>query len=289
MIRPTSRVELLQGTLDLLILRTLRLGKTPGHAKMLPCKMLSRPLCITLLAGAALSAFAQTPAAPAFEVASVKAADPAATISMNRSGNRFTTSNTSLEMLVLWAYDIRGDRLFGKPKWLDSVHYDVVAKASDDTPVTGGIPLMRQMMQSLLATRFKLAAHRETRELPMYAMVVGKGGAKVHLTEAVGSPVSARNPFSMTQRGHLSGTQVSTGMLARVLSDQIGSAVEDQTGLTGVFDFTLEWAQDTDADTPQAASIFTAIQEQLGLKLESRKGPVEVLVIDHIESTPTGN
>ena len=206
---------------------------------------------------------------------------------MNRSGNRFTTSNSSLEMLVLWAYDTRKDRLFGQPKWLDSVAYDVVAKAAEQTP-PATIPQMRLMMQSLLAERFQLGVHRETREMPMYALVLGKGGSKLHLTEAVDNPVSARNPFGMTRSGRLSGTQVSTGMLARVLSDQLGRAVEDQTGLKGVFDFTLDWAPDTDPDAPTGASIFTAIQEQLGLKLDPRKGQVEVLVIDRIERTPEG-
>jgi uncharacterized protein (TIGR03435 family) len=250
--------------------------------------MASRLLRMPVLVWAVWSAFGQAHVTPTFEVASVKPADPAAAISMNRSGNRFTTSNTSLEMLVLWAYDIRNDRLFGKPKWLDSVRYDVVAKAPEETPVVGLLPQLRQMMQSLLAARFKLAVHRETRELPMYVMVVGKNGPKVHLTEAVEGPVSAPNPFSMTSERRLSGTKVSTSMLAKVLSDQLGNAVEDQTGLKGVFDFTLEWAPDTDAQFI-GASLFTAIQEQLGLKLESRKGPVEVLVIDHIEGTPTEN
>jgi uncharacterized protein (TIGR03435 family) len=214
---------------------------------------------------------------------------------MNRSGNRFTTSNTSLEMLILWAYDIRKDRLFGKPKWLDSIKFDVVANApagpANTTPVIGQ---MRLMMQSLLAARFNLAAHRETKDLPLYDLVVAKTGPKVELTEAVAGPVSARNPFSMTGRGVLSGTRVSADMLAKVLSEQLGHAVEDRTGLKGVFDFTLQWAPDTDtqfdgAGPPTGASIFTAIQEQLGLKLEPRKGPVEVLVIDRVDNTPTGN
>jgi uncharacterized protein (TIGR03435 family) len=91
-----------------------------------------------VLVWAVSSAFGQAPVTlPAFEVASVKPSDPTAEISMNRSGNRFTTSNTSLEMLVLWAYDIRNDRLFGKPKWLDSVRYDVVANAPEETPPPG--------------------------------------------------------------------------------------------------------------------------------------------------------
>ena len=252
---------------------------------------LSRFTRLSALAAVSV-AFGQAPATPQFEVASVKPSDPASTISMSRSGYRFTTTNTSLEMLILWAYDIRKDRLFGKPKWLDSVAYDIVAKTSEDTPLAGIVPQMRLMMQSLLAARFQLQVHRETRELPMYDLVVNKGGPKVQLKEAVDSPAPNRNPFSMTSRGRLSGVQVSTGMLARVLSDQLGEAVEDKTGLNGIFDFTLEWVPDIDAMTAavkNGPSIFTAIQEQLGLKLEARKGPVQVLIIDRLESTPVQN
>ncbi len=242
-------------------------------------------------------AFGQDAAAsPAFEVAAVRPSDPASRISIARSGDRLTTSNTSLEMLITWAYDIRDDRLFGKPKWLDSVHYDIVAKAG--MSLSRGV--LQRMMQSLLATRFQLAIHRETRQLPMYAMVVDKNGAKLHLTEATGDP--GPNPFNMPGRGHLTGNQVTAAMLANVLSNQLRRSVQDETGLKGVFDFELEWEPDTDAqsagvddasapsaDTRTGPSIFTAIEEQLGLKLEPRKGPVEVIVIDHIESTPTEN
>jgi uncharacterized protein (TIGR03435 family) len=235
-------------------------------------------------------------APPAFEVASVRPSDPASRISIRRSGDRLNTSNTSLEFLITWAYDIRNDRLFGKPKWLDSVHYDIAAKAGES--LAPG--LLQRIMQSLLATRFQLAIHRETRELPMYALVVGKDGAKVHLTEARGDP--GQNPFNMTNRGRLTGSQVTAAMLANVLSNQLGRSVQDQTGLQGVFDFELEWEPDTDAQSTNVdgasepsigartgPSIFTAIQEQLGFKLEPRRGPVEVIVIDHIESTPTEN
>jgi uncharacterized protein (TIGR03435 family) len=235
--------------------------------------------------------------ASAFEVASVRPSDPANPISIRRSGDRLTTTSTSLEMLITWAYDIRDDRLFGKPKWLDSVRYDVVAKAPPDDPSPGWL---REMMQTLLAARFNLVIHREIRQLPMYAMVVGKDGAKFHLMDA--SNGGGQDPFSMTARGHLTGSKVSAAMLANVLSGQLGHSVQDQTGLQGVFDFTLDWEPDTDAqssgidgapppstDVRTRPSIFTAIQEQLGLKLEPRKGPVEVIVIDHIDRTPTEN
>ena len=131
----------------------------------------------------------------------------------------------------------------------------------------------------------------------MYALVVAKGGPAIRLTEA--PPVMGQTPFSMPGAGRLIGTQVSVEMLAKVLSDQLGRSVQDQTGLKGVFDFKLEWEPEVSStraeglpvapDLRGGASLFTAIQEQLGFKLEGRKGPVEVLVIDHIESAPTEN
>jgi uncharacterized protein (TIGR03435 family) len=249
----------------------------------------------------AIRAFGQAPVAlPEFEVASIKPSDPTSTIAIRRSGYRLFTTNFSLERLITWAYDIPDDRLFGKPKWLDSTRYDIVAQAlgppasNQESPGPGWL---QQMMQSLLATRFKLAVHRETRERPMYVLLVDKNGPKVHPVES--DEEIGQNPFRGSGRGRLIGTKVNCEMLANVLSDRLGRAVEDKTGLKGLFDFTLEWTPDADpqsaaADaaltTPRAGpSIFTAIHEQLGFKLESRKGQVEVIVIDRMESTPTEN
>ncbi len=245
------------------------------------------------------AAYAQ---APAFEVASVKPADPDGTMAIRRSGHRITFTGTSLQFLITWAYDLHSDRVYGKPNWLDSVHYDVTANATQDgrpaPPRQPGQPTeLQRMMQALLAERFKLAIHRETRQLPIYALVVAKGGAKIRLTEA--PAVMGQTPFSMPARGRLMGTQVSPEMLAKVLSDQLSHSVQDQTGLKGVFDFKLEWEPDASLEDPDEApaaanvrtgtSLFAAIQDQLGLKLEARKAPVEVLVLDHIERTPTEN
>jgi uncharacterized protein (TIGR03435 family) len=217
-------------------------------------------------------------------------------MSIGRSGNRLTFSNYSLAMLILWAFDIRAERLLGKPRGLDSVRYDIVAVAPEGSLVHGQL---NRMMQSLLAERFKLAVHSETRDLLYYAMVVDKNGPKVHM-EGLTGPVG-QNPFNMNASGHLTGTKVSTDMLAKVLSDQIGRPVEDQTELKGLFDFTLDWAPDLNTrsgllDTPPSSaevsngpSIFTAFREQLGLTLEARKGQVEVIVIDRVENTPSGN
>ena len=250
-----------------------------------------------LLIATMAAAYAQT---PAFEVASIKPSDPSATIAIHRSGHRIATTGTSLQFLITWAYDIQSDRLYGKPSWLDTARYDIIAGAPQDgqpaAPHQPGQPTeLQKMMQGLLAERFKLAIRRETRELPMYALVVAKGGARVRLTEP--PAVMGQNPFNMPGRGRLIGTQVTAAMLAKALSSQLGRSVNDETGLAGVFDFKLEWEPDATqpggapagAETGTGASLFTALQEQLGLRLEARKGPVEALVIEHIESSPTEN
>lgn len=221
-----------------------------------------------------------------FEVASIRPADPDQAMSITRSGNRLTFSDYSVEMLILWAYDIRSERLLGKPKGLDSARYDIVAAAPSGTLVAGQL---NRMMQSLLAERFRLVVHRETRELPFYALVVDKNGPKVHVEKPAG-PVG-QNPFAMTANGHLTGTQVSAGMLAKVLADQMGRFVDDRTGLAGVFDFTLDWAPDSSSQAAleSVPSIFTAVKEQLGLRMDAVKGPVEVIVIDRVETTASEN
>jgi bla regulator protein blaR1 len=251
-------------------------------------------------------AFGQGAAPATFELASIKPSDPASTMAIRRSGHRIATTNTSLLFLITWAYNVHSDHVFEKPGWLDKVHYDVVASAPEDrgpaAPVAPGQPTwLQRAMQALLAERFKLSLHKEMRELPMYVLVVGKDGPKFQLTPPPES--MGQNPFRVPGPGRLIGTQVSAAMLAYVLGNQLGHTVEDQTRLTGVFDFKLEWQPDPPAgrmDMPAAglegapvgsggSSIFAAIQEQLGLKLEARKGKIDVLVIDRIENSPTEN
>ncbi len=128
------------------------------------------------------------------------------------------------------------------------------------------------MLRTLLADRFKLASHSETKELPLYSLVVGKNGPRIQeVKDGIGSMSAGK--------GRLSGRMPIVDF-ARYLSPILGRAVVDRTGLTGAFDIKLEWTPGDDASGP---SIFTAVQEQLGLKLESAKGPVEILLIDHAE------
>jgi uncharacterized protein (TIGR03435 family) len=226
----------------------------------------------------------------AFDVASIRVStQQSPPLSISSSPGRLTTSNTSLRMLITWAYDLGDDRLVGAPEWLDSQRFDIAAtvpaKSPDAPPVSEPLKVM---MQSLLAERFGLVFHRETRVLPIYSLAVDTNGPKLQL-RAAGNELG-RNAFSMPGSGRLVGTKVTTGMLAKVLSEQLRRSVEDATGLTGIFDFTLEWAPETDvANAAGRPSIFTAVREQLGLRLEPRTGPVSVLIIDRIERLPTAN
>jgi uncharacterized protein (TIGR03435 family) len=220
---------------------------------------------------------------PAFEVASVKP---------NKSGDgawRFGTShaditatNVPLQVLITNAYGVRDHQISGGPSWLNSERYDVVAKQSgDDRSPTK----TKQMLQTLLADRFQLRLRRETKELPIYALVIGKIGPKLHEADA--------NPGAgMTYgKGRIKARRASMEQFAETLGNQLGRTVVDKTRLHGDFAFDLEWTPDTSqpigpGTAPAAASgpsIFTAVQEQLGLKLEPQKGSVEILVIDHVE------
>jgi bla regulator protein blaR1 len=225
---------------------------------------------------------------PAFEVATIKpsGADSAPMLIKRLPGGRFVTSNTPVPMLVAWAYGVDDGRLFGVPKGLDA-GFDVVAKASEAEPAAGQMQLM---MRALLAERFKLVVHHETRELTAYELVSDAGGPKVRVVESSNPPDP--NPFSMSAAGRLTGTRVTTDMLAKVLSNQLGRPVKNASGFASAFDFTLQWTPDTAIaaiDDPSRPSLLTAVREQLGFRLVAKKTPVDVIVIDHVESTPTAN
>ena len=230
---------------------------------------------------------AQQGGAPAFEVATIKPSGPdSPPISIRRlPGGRLVTSNTPLPMLIQWAYQLDEGRLFGVPAGFNALRFDVVAKAPEQEPAAGRMQLM---MRTLLAERFKLAVHRETRELVAYTLVNEPGGPRVR---AVTSDEPADpNPFKMSDSGTLVGTRVTADMLATVLSNQLGRPVHNTTGFSGAFDFTLRWAPDTGVapgDGQDRPSLLTAIREQLGFRLVARRTPTDVVVIDHVERTPT--
>jgi uncharacterized protein (TIGR03435 family) len=231
-----------------------------------------------------------------FEVASIKPSNSnSPPMAINRTRGQFATSNTSLPFLIRWAYDLDEDRLIGVPRGLESATFDIVAKTPDGNLAPGQLQLM---MQSLLAERFRLRIHKETREISSYVLVTDKDGPKVHFVDL--GEGFGQNPFSMTDRGRLVGSKVTAEMLAKVLAGQIGRPVADLTAIKTPFDFTLEWNPDMDLPAGAGAqpessagrnrsSIFTAISEQLGFKLNSRRSAVEVVVIDSVETRPTDN
>lgn len=227
-------------------------------------------------------------ARPAFDVVSVKRTQgqPVNSGFRRAEGGVLNATNVSLKFLIEYAYDVRDDQISGGPAWLDSEKYEVLAKPGGDGG-QGGPSLIKLRTQSLLADRFHVVLHRETKELPILALTVAKNGYKGLRESTTGRPDFVSNGH------HLSCQRVSMAMFAKeFLAHQTGRSVTDKTGIVGDFDFTLDWTPDdapssasADAGTPnmQFPPFFLALQEQLGLKLEQQKGPVEILVIDSAE------
>ncbi len=313
---------------------------------------------------AAASQQVQAAAPQSFEVASIKPSAPQQAgimrVTMGTApGGRYTASGVTVKMLIQQAYDVKDYQISGGPSWISSERYDINAKA--ETPDVSR-EQMRVLLQSLLAERFNLKIHRETKELPIYSLVVAKNGPKLKVSEiqpgagsdakppdpakagdqgatpvikmggtgggapvivsggaggggaaggvgggTAGASVSVMRSESasgggsmMTMRpGQLSAKGASISVLTTLLAQILGRPVVDNTGIEGNFDFTLEYTPDEsqrgvgvaggvsrDAAPPaefSGPSIFTALQDQLGLKLESQKGPVETLVIDRVD------
>ncbi len=233
-------------------------------------------------------AYAQTPI-PAFEVATVK---PAVTSSDGHThinyppDDRFSAINITLPALMQWAYGMPETQILDGPPWLSSTRFDIQAKTDIDQ--MKGLSteqvneLKRRMVQALLADRFRLKLHQDTRTLPAYDLVLAKGGSKLQPSQSGGKSIG-------TSRRYFNGEGLTTTMIAEELSKIAGRVVVDKTGLDGRYDFKLRWSPDDDAGSDtDAPTLFTAIQEQLGLKLEPAKEPVPVLVIDKVEQ-PTPN
>jgi uncharacterized protein (TIGR03435 family) len=260
----------------------------------------------------AIPILSQAPAGarPQFDVASIKVHPPPITrIVIPPVGpGRFVVEAFSLKQLVARAYSVPEVRVLGGPSWVDTERYDVDAKSESSIPQQQ----MSLMIRSLLEDRFQLQAHTETRALQVYELAVAKGGSKLKSSEDQTPPAPPLAPPAAGQRGgplggqlprgaftggrgSMQGSAVPIGGLVNFLTKQLGQQVYDKTGLTGLFDFKLEWTPgneqapgpfgpNPDAPPPPAdssgPSIFTALQEQLGLRLESTRGPVEVVVID---------
>jgi uncharacterized protein (TIGR03435 family) len=247
---------------------------------------------------------------PPFDVISVKPNKDSNGTRMQFTPDGVRGTGVTVRFLLYEGFGgINSNQVIGEPAWASTDGFDIEAKVLPaDVPTLAKMTFeqRRTMFQSILTDRFKLAVHHETREMPVYVLTLAKGGPKFKET-APDDPAATtpRRRGTMINRGKIISTDAQMSTLVTVLSRQLGRTIIDKTGLTGNYDFTLEWTPDDggppppprppDGAAPTAAaasdpgaSIFTALPEQLGLKLESAKGPVDVVVIDHIEK-PTEN
>lgn len=244
---------------------------------------------VTLTIALAHSASAQTKP-PEFDAATLKRSPPPQgdTININlgtaRNG-KVTLTNATLSDCIKFAYSLASDAQLSGPDWMNSgvLRYEVAAEA----PANTSRDQLLVMLQTLLTERMKLVLHREQRELRYVALIPAKTGSKLQ-------PAKPDAAFTGTNfGGRINNPQMSMLTLAKLLSRFERETVLDMTGLTGLYEVHLEWSLDEtgrqETDKPSGPSLSTAIQEQLGLKLESRKGPVEVLVIDSAEKVPAEN
>ncbi len=230
-----------------------------------------------------MRAQSELPASPAFEVASVRPTGcPAssATTGWTVSHGTFTAHDAWVRALIAVAYGVHAAQVHGGPAWIDTELYDVVAKAgSADISEPDQI---RPMLRTLLADRFKLVVHKQTQEGPIYTLVPGRNGPKM---QEAGQ--AEKTNVSFPRGGRLVCKRINMPALVIVLTNTLGIPVVDKTGLKGFYDFSLEWtdalAKPANGSAPPADAppdIFAALQDQLGLRLEAKKGPVEVVVVD---------
>jgi uncharacterized protein (TIGR03435 family) len=237
--------------------------------------------------------------APAFEVASITPCKPgtpeppgehAGMVQFTYPGGRFTAEATTVKFLLEWAYGILPAQHSGGPAWMASDRYDVVAKAEENATDRE----MKLMAQTLLTERFKLKFHRETDEMPVVVVSLGKTDPKlstakegethsIHIAPQQGGDQKATSY-------HVIATRFSLAQLNEVFARQLGRVIVDQTGLTGDFDFTFDLTPDESRPNPLDPSIIlSAMREQLGLTVKSQKAPVDLLVIDSVEKVAAGN
>jgi uncharacterized protein (TIGR03435 family) len=263
-------------------------------------------------------ACAQSPstAAPlAFDVVSIHpnhsaptiVSTPIGNVEVHRNVNRilddgYIAENTTIKAVISSAYNIKQDAISGGPDWIDSDRFDISARVSSSdglAPPKLTKAQRNQMLQSLLADRFQLVIHNQTHDALIYELTVTKSGPKFHATtpgdtfvagvKGLDGQTRIGDPM-MTGPGQITGQAVTLASIIDMLSQTLQRPIVDKTGLTGKYDIALHWTPDNMAAAATSASsnangptLFTALQEQLGLKLDSTKGPVKTVVIDHIE------
>ena len=234
-------------------------------------------------------AFAAPQFIPKFDVATVKRATgggPPGDVArnMDSSPGSFAMRNVPLRMALEFAYDLKSFQIIG-PDWIQNEErYDIIAKAPGPAPNDQ----MRQMLQALLTERFQMKVHREKRELPVYVLLRGKGELKLKPGNPNSPPTQVGSPKEIVFKNQ------PIARLAGMLTARMDRPVLDMTGITGVFDYTVEtgglgFSGQPPEDPTAGPSIFTAVQDNLGLRLESQRAPVEVIVIDQVQRTPTPN
>lgn len=242
-----------------------------------------KPIAIMILLVTTLTA--QT----SFEVASIKPSDPDSQLKVDFApGGRLIVTHATLRFLIKIAYDISDDQISGGPGWINSTRFDVQGKPPN---ATGSNAETHLRLQKLLADRFQLEMRKESKPMPIFALVIAKNGPKMKRDS---SPGDAQLKTG-NGRGVLTATRVDMAALAGFLNEgQTGRPVTDMTGLTGKFDFRLEWTPDPSLGAPAAPvdpggiSIFTALQQQLGLRLDARSGASDYFVVTRAEP-PSAN
>ncbi len=220
---------------------------------------------------------------PDWEVATVKPSNPDDTNGQHirLQGRRVLLLDTTLEQFLLLGYGVQSSQLAGEPEWAKTVRWDV-----DGVPDADGVPSWRQlqgMMRKILAERFGLQLHREQRQMPVFALTVAKGGPRMIANQ------SDPDGWLDQQNGTSNGRHVedlknaSMADLALILQFHVDRPVIDQTGLKGRFDFKVQWSVDETPTADAPPGLFTALPDQIGLKLERVKAPAEVLVIDKVQ------
>jgi len=264
-------------------------------------------VALVLLTSAVLASSGQAQNAPAFEVVSVKpsAAQNDQTTSFVQPGARYTAINVTLRMLVKTAYGVHDDQIAGGPAWIETERFDIAAKGEGNPPGNVFRDQARLMLRQTLADRFKLVLRTERREIPIYALVVarddGRFGPQLTRSDAsecngpekaVPTAPNAAEPnppmpcgSGFSRAAHVAARGMEFSTLATNISNWADRVVVDRTGLMSKFDWDLQWTMEplTPDATRPGVSLFTALREQLGLRLEPRRGPVDVLVVNHVE------
>ena len=204
-------------------------------------------------------------------------------------GGRFSARNVPMRILIALAYHVRPDMVSGGPTWVSSARYDIVAKGAQ----TASSAELRRMMQSLLAERFKLVVHDEPKLMTAYALMLGNRGPKMQKSESALTTEQRCVPDSGVEgQKHFVCRHMSMGVLADTLQEialrDIDVPVVDQTGLTGNFDFQLDWSPAVENPGP-GPTLFEAIENQLGLKMQRTRAPLPAIVIDSVERVPIEN